>query len=444
MIDQKIFRAYDIRGTYPDQLNEDVAKRVALAFVKKIRPKIVVVGRDLREASKEMFDGVVETLINQGVDVKDAGEITTPMMGFATYNYDFDGGICLTASHNPIGYGGIKMLNKGAIVIPGDDEEIVKFSLEEDSGEVKEKGKVEKINMLNDYTKLILSIVDTSKFAKKKILLDPMYGSVNLILDSILKNIDIERVDLHNRADKNFGGLAEPNPYKYEMQKEALALMKIEKPDFGVMWDGDGDRVFFIDELGNFIEAPYITAVLTEYILKKKPGSKIVCDTRVIWPIEKAVENHGGVLVETRSGYRFLREKMTEIGAPFAAETTAHYFFEETNNMDSGILPFLMVWSLLSEKKCTLSELVAPYKENHFMMEEAKKEVDDIDKILEKTKEEYKNFNSHNMDGLSILSDDFRFNLRPSNTEPVIKLNMEAKSKEMLDREKEKVLGLMG
>jgi len=442
-IDKSIFRAYDVRGVYPDQINEGVAERVTLAFVKKLNPKTVAVGRDLREASEKMFNIVVETLIDQGIDVKDVGEITTPMMGFATYNYDFDAGICLTASHNPIGYGGLKMLNKGAITIPGDDEEILKYSLDGVGSGGGKKGKIEKFDIYDDYIKLILSIVDTSKLTNKKILFDPMYGSINLILDKILKGLPIEKVNLHNKADKKFGGLKEPNPYNYEVQKEALAMMKSKKPDFGVMWDGDGDRVFFIDEKGDFIEAPYITAVLTEYILINKPNSKIVCDTRVIWPIEKAVNRYGGELVETKSGYRFLKEKMAEIGSPFAAETTAHYFFEETKNMDNGMLPFLMVWSLLSEKKCTLSKLVAPYREGHFMMEEIKKEVDDVGAMLTKIKDKYKDFDNHEMDGLSILSDDFRFNIRSSNTEPVIKLNMEAKSQEVLEREKAKLVDLM-
>jgi len=443
MIDEKIFRAYDVRGTYPDQLNEEAAKRIALAFAEKIKPKTVVVGRDLRDASEKMESVVKEALALRGIKVYDAGAMTNPMMGFAVFNYDYDGGIILSASHNPIGYGGLKMFKKGAVTVPGDDAEIKKFSLEGVPSYSGEQGLIEKIDIVDDYVKLIKSTVDLSRLEHKKILFDPMYGSVNLIIDKILKGLPAERIDLHNKADKNFGGLKEPNPYNYEMQREALELMKSQKPDFGVMWDGDGDRVFFIDELGNFIEAPYITAVLAEHILKSKPRSKIVCDTRIIWPIEKAILKYGGELVETRSGYRFLKEKMIEINSPFAAETTAHYFFEETRNMDNGIIPMLMVWSLLSDKKCTLSELVAPYKKNHYMMEEVKKEVKDIDEVLKNVSKEYKGYNFHNLDGLSIISDQFRFNLRPSNTEPVIKLNMEAKGKEILEREKNKIIKLM-
>jgi len=442
--DKSIFRAYDVRGTYPGQLNEDVARRVALAFAEKIKPKTAVVGRDLREVSEKMENVVKEALVSRGIKVFDAGEMTNPMMGFAVFNYGYDGGIILSASHNPIGYGGLKMFKKDAVSIPGEDMDIINYSLNGVPEYLGEKGTIEKIDIVDDYIKLLKSTVDTSKLDHKRILLDPMYGSVNLILDQVLKDLPIERVDLHTKPDKLFGGLSEPNPLNPEIMKEALELVKKEKPDFGVMWDGDGDRVFFIDELGNFIDAPYVTAVLSEYILKIKPGSKIVGDTRIVWPIKKSVEQNAGEFIESKSGYRFLKEKMVEVGAPFAAEMTAHYFFEEISNMDNGIIPFLMVWSLLSEKNCTLSELVAPYREGHFMMEEMKKEVDDIDKILKKIKQEYMDFDSHTMDGLSILSDDFRFNIRPSNTEPVIKLNMEAKSKEILDREKAKVLGIIG
>ncbi|HPL01810.1 MAG TPA: phosphomannomutase CpsG, partial [bacterium] len=175
----------------------------------------------------------------------------------------------------------------------------------------------------------------------------------------------------------------------------------------------------------------------------QKPKSKIVCDTRIIWPIEEAVKKSGGTLVESRSGYRFLKEKMTEVDAPFAAETTAHYFFQEMKNMDNGIIPFLMVWKLISDSGKTLSQLIAPYKKDHFMMEEIKKEVSDIDEVIEQVKNQYNGYESHNLDGLSIISDQFRFNLRSSNTEPVIKLNMEAKSKEILETEKDKIISLL-
>lgn len=442
-IDEAIFRAYDVRGTYPDQLNEEVASRVALAFAEKVKPKTVVVGRDLREASEKMENAVKEALISRGIKVFEAGAMTNPMMGFAVFNYGYDGGIILSASHNPIGYGGLKMFEKDAVSIPGEDKEIKKYSLVGVPNYIGKKGSVEKIDIACDYIELIKSTIDTSRLSQKKILFDPMYGSVNLIIDKVLKGLPIERVNLHTKPDKLFGGLSEPNPLNPKIMREALELAKKEKPDFGVMWDGDGDRVFFIDERGDFIDAPYITAVLAEHILKIKPGSKIVGDTRIIWPIEKSVTQNGGKFVESKSGYRFLKEKMSEVGAPFAAEMTAHYFFEEMRNMDNGIIPFLMIWSLLSEKKCTLSELVAPYKEGHFMMEEVKKEVDNVEKVLGSVKKAYKDYCSHTMDGLSILSDQFRFNIRSSNTEPVIKLNMEARSREVLDKEKKKVLNLI-
>ena len=442
-IDQSIFRAYDVRGTYPDQLNEEVARKVALAYAEKLKPETVVVGRDLREASEKMEGAVKEALISRGVKVYDAGEMTNPMMGFAVFNYNYDGGIILSASHNPIGYGGLKMFTKNAVSVPGEDAEIKNYSLNGVSNYSGEIGSIDKIDIADDYINFLRSVIDISGLKKKKILFDPMFGSVNLILDKILTDLPVEEIKIHDRADKLFGGLFEPNPYNYQMQKDALEAVKKHKPDFGVMWDGDGDRVFFIDENADFIEAPYVTAILCEYILTQKPKSKIVCDTRIIWPIEEAVKKSGGTLVESRSGYRFLKEKMTEVDAPFAAETTAHYFFQEMKNMDNGIIPFLMVWKLISDSGKTLSQLIAPYKKDHFMMEEIKKEVSDIDEVIEQVKNQYNGYESHNLDGLSIISDQFRFNLRSSNTEPVIKLNMEAKSKEILETEKDKIISLL-
>jgi phosphomannomutase len=442
-IDESIFKAYDIRGTYPDQLNEEIAGKVALAFAEKLKPKTVVVGRDLREASEKMENAVKEALVSRGVKVYDVGRMTNPMMGFAVFNYGYDGGIILSASHNPIGYGGLKMFAKNAVSIPGEDSEIKSFSLNGVPIYKGSKGSIEKINIVRDYVDYVRSVVNISGLKNKKIIFDPMFGSVNLILDKVLEGLPVEKIKIHYKADKLFGGLSEPNPYNYEMQKDALSAVRENKPDFGVMWDGDGDRVFFIDENANFIEAPYITAILSEYILKQKPGSKIVCDTRVIWPIEKAVKENGGVLIETRSGYRFIKEKMVETGSPFAAETTAHYFFQEMKNMDNGIIPLLMVWKLISDTGKTLSQLIAPYKENHYIMEEIKREVTDIGGVLAKVKDKYKNFKSHNLDGLSIISDKFRFNLRSSNTEPAIKLNMEARGSDILESEKRKLLELI-
>lgn len=431
-IDPKIFRAYDVRGTYPDQIDEKVAGIIARAYAHKVKPQKVVVGQDLREASTKMKSSVVEGLLEMGVDVDDAGRMTNPMIGFANFYYSYDGAIILSASHNPIGYGGMKMTKRNAITIPGDDQELVSLALGNKFEPAKVRGKLAKKNIIDDYVSFVKGFVDISKLEHRKILFDATFGSVCLILDKVLEGLPVDRVDLHNEPDEKFGGLSEPNPLNLEVQKEALELAKKERPDFSVMWDGDGDRVFFIDEKGDFVNAPYITAVLVEFIAKKYPNQPIVCDQRIIWPIQKSANEHGLKLIKSKSGYRFLKEVMSQNNASFGAEMTAHYFFEYTKYMDNGIIPFLMLWQVISETGKTLSQLVSPYREGHFMIDEIKFHIEDTSSASQKIKEKYTDGQISEEDGITVEYPDWRFNFRGSNTEPVAKLNMEAKSREIL------------
>ena len=442
-IDPKIFRAYDVRGTYPDQIDEEVAYIIAKAFAKKVNPKKVVVGQDLRESSSKMKESVIKGLIEMGVDVDDAGKMTNPMIGFANFNYGYDGAIILSASHNPIGYGGMKMTTKGAVTIPGDDPELIKLAKANNFVDPEDCGKIKNKDIVNDYVEFVRSFVDLSKLKKQKILFDGAFGSVCLILDKVLEGLPVERVDLHLEPDEDFGGLPEPNPLNTEVQKEALDLALKEGPDFSVMWDGDGDRVFFLDENGCFVNAPYITAVLIEFIAKKYPDQPVVCDQRIIWPLEKATEKHGLELIQSKSGYRFLKEKMSKNNASFGAEMTAHYFFEKTSYMDNGIMPFLMLWQIISESGKKLSELVAPYQQGHFMIDEIKFQIEDPSIANNAIKEKYKDGRISEEDGITIEFDNWRFNFRSSNTEPIAKLNLEARSRELMDAKVAEITGVI-
>jgi phosphomannomutase len=444
MINPKIFRVYDVRGTYPDQMNEDSAYRIAKAFAQKIKPKKIVVGQDLRDASSKMKDSVIQGLVEMGVDVDDAGKMTNPMIGFANFYYGYDGAIILSASHNPIGYGGMKMTRKNAVTVPGDDPELLALVQKNDFRSVPVKGKLAKKEIIDDYVKFVRSFVDIDKLEPKKIIFDATFGSVCLVLDKILDNLPVQRIDLHTEPDKNFGGLPEPNPLNKEVQKEALELAVKEKPDFTVMWDGDGDRVFFLDEKGNFVHAPYITAVLVEFIAGKYPSQPIVCDQRIIWPIQKAAREHKVECVLSKSGYRFLKETMSQNNASFGAEMTAHYFFEKTKYMDNGVIPFLMIWQIISESGRSLSELVAPYKDGHFMIDEVKFQIEDLSVISRKIKDKYSDGKIDEVDGITIEYPDWRFNFRGSNTEPVAKLNLEAKDRKLMEEKTQEIKDLIG
>lgn len=442
-IDQAIFRAYDIRGTYPDQINEEIAYRIGRAYVRLTGSKQIIIGRDLRQASADMMNELVSGLIDEGAHVISAGEIANDMLAFAVTNYNFDGGLILSASHNPIGYGGVKMIKPGAVTIPGNDPKLVKLINEISYEKTDVVHELPIKSIYDDYLNFVFSFVNHGSLKKKKILFDPLYGSVNLILKKALALTPSESVFIHDFPDVKFGGLSEPNPLNPEINKFAVELAKKSDIDFGVIWDGDGDRVFFLDENGNFIPAPYITAVIIQYLLEKNPRATIVCDPRILWPIKKSVEENGGKLVESKSGYRFIKEKMSEVNAIFGAEMTAHYFFRENHNSDNGFIPFLMIWEILSIRGKKLSELIAPYRENHFLIEEAKLSIENLKNSIEKLKTEYQSLKQNEIDGLTIESEDFRFNIRGSNTEPVVKLNMEAKSKDVLEKEKEKVINLL-
>ncbi|MCX6810749.1 MAG: phosphomannomutase/phosphoglucomutase [Candidatus Berkelbacteria bacterium] len=440
-IDQTIFKAYDVRGIYPEQINGEIAYKIAVAYANKIQPKTVIIGKDIRVASDDICENIVRGLVDSGVSVKAAGRMTNPMIGFGTWFYDFDGGIIASASHNPIGYGGIKTMKKDAVTIPGEDlkDPVVNNQLKISE----QKGSVEEINIADDYEKFLLTQIDRKKIKKLKVFIDPLFGSVGLIIKDIVSKLNIEPVYYQSDPDANFGGLSEPNPLNPEIREKSLVEFKKSGADFGVMWDGDGDRCFFIDELGNFIDAPYITAVLSEYILQKNSGAKIVSDPRILWPISKVVKENGGELVISKSGYRFIKEKMVEVDAVFGAEMTAHYFFKENHNSDNGIIPFLLLLEILSQSDKKLSQLVVPYKEGHFMIDEIKVKVDNFASLADKIKLEYSGYTLNEIDGLTIEADNFRFNIRGSNTEPVVKLNMEAKSKEILDSEKDKLLNIL-
>ena len=443
MINESIFRAYDVRGLYPEEINEETAYLIGRAYAQRVKPKKVVIGQDLRESSANLKAKVIEALLDEGVEVYDAGKMTNDMISFANFNYGYDGSIILSASHNPIGYGGIKMAKAEAITVPGDDPKIKEAVLKNQFGNKKSGGSIKKIDIMNDYIRYVKEFINIKNLQKKRILFDPLYGSVSLVLDKLLEDLPVERINLHTKADINFGGLSEPNPSNREIRQETEEMAIKEKPDFSVIWDGDGDRCFFLDENAEFVPAPYITSSLVEYILKHKPGAKIVSDVRILWPIEKATEDNGGKFVISKSGYRFIKEKMVETDAEFGAEMTAHYFFKDNKCADNGIIPFLMIWALLSEKNCTLSDLVKSYRQDHFMIDEMKFKVDNAKTVLNKVAKSFREYEQNDLDGITIEAPKFRINLRGSNTEPVIKLNMEAKSQEILSRQEEELLGLI-
>lgn len=442
-MNKNIFRTYDIRGLFPDDIDENAAYKIAVAYALKTKAKNVALGKDLRSASDSIYNGLEKGLVDCGANVKKLGTITNPMLGFAVWNYNLDGGIIASASHDKVGYAGIKMMSRDAISIPGDDPDIKNSVLQDDLAISSAKGSSEDLNIKEDYLKFLFSQIDIKAIKPLKVFIDPFFGSIGLIIKDIAQKLPIEPIYFQVEPTTDFGNVDEPDPLTPNIRKKSLEEFKKSGADFGVMWDGDGDRCFFIDENGEFINAPYITALISKHILEKNPGAKIVGDMRIVWPIEKAVSENGGEFIQSEAGYRFIKEKMAENDAEFGAEMSGHYFFKTNHNCDNGIIPLLIISEILSKSDKKLSQLVAPYKQGHLMIDEIEITGKDFKEILEKLKSQFKDFDTDETDGLTVKNDDFRFNIRPSHTEPDIKLNIEAKSQEKLDEIKEKVLSII-
>ncbi len=469
---KNIFRAYDIRGTYPDKINGKIAYKIAIAFANKLNPKTVAVGKDMRSASDDVCDGIINGLLDSGVNVKNMGQITNPMLGFSVWKYGLDGGIIASASHDAIGYAGIKMMSKNAITVAGNDPEIKNPVLSDDLKTSDTKGKIENLDIKADYLKFLLSFIDAKSIKPLKVFINPFFGSIGLIIKDIIKNLPIKPIYFQAEPTKDFGKIIEPDPLTKEIRTDSITEFKKSGSDFGTMWDGDGDRCFFIDENGDFINAPYITALISKHILEKYPNSKIVGDSRIIWPIQKSIKENNGKFIESKAGYKFIKEKMAKVNAILGAEMSGHYFFKSNHNCDNGIIPLFWILEILSQTDKKLSQLVAPYKQGHFMIDEIEivgKNFDEISKKLKShftglkqcsssfslfntlkrglryfdANHDFNNYKINETDGLTVEADDFRFNIRPSNTEPDIKLNIEAKSKKTLDQIKTEVLKLI-
>lgn len=441
MINENIFKAYDIRGLYPEELDEKTAYLLGKAYAEFVKPKKVVVGRDIREASKKLEEELVRGLTEQGVDVYRIGQITTDMLFFATGFYKFDGGIVASASHNPPGYAGFKVVREEAIPVTGNSGlmEIKKLVLRNNFEPNKEKGKVFEKEIFEDYKKFVLSFVSLKNLEPKKAVFNTLNGAMAPVISEILRALPIEITWLDKEVDPDLKK-GEPNPLLAERRRETIKKIKESDVDFGVSWDGDGDRCFFFDENGDFIPAPFITSLLIDYLAESNPNLKAIADVRVVLPIKFTAEKNKINLLLSISGRTNLQEKLREKDAYMAAEMTAHYFFKDNYYSDNGIIPLLMVWEYLSKTGKKISELVKPLKEKFFMIDEIKMGVKNSEEVFEKLKQKFSDGEQSFEDGLTVEYPNWRFNIRLSNTEPVAKLNLEALSKELLEEKQKEVL----
>jgi phosphomannomutase len=445
--DPKIFKAYDIRGVYNVQFDHSTAYKIGQAYTNYIKPKKVAIGRDVRSSGEEIKTSLIEGLNNAGVDVVDIGVISTDMLYFAVAHYGFDGGIVVSASHNPREYNGFKMVREKSIAISSDTglNEIRDMVLNE-KYEVKSdvKGKIEKLEIVDDYVNNILSFVDINSIKPMKVVLSANFGMAGIISKKILSRIpaNIEYVCLDCEPDGNFPK-GRPDPLIPDRRIETSEMVISEKADLAVAWDADADRCFFFDENGDFVEGYFIVGLLAKTLLADHPGGKILYDPRLTWATIETVENAGGIPICTKAGHTFIKDRMRKEDAIFAGEMSAHYYFRDYWYADNGMIPFLMVMEILSKENKTLSDILKPVTGKYFVSGEINTLVNDPEKSIQNVREKYKDGRIETIDGLSIEFDDWRFNLRPSNTEPVIRLNVESTKKELMEQKRDEILPLL-
>jgi len=438
-----IFKAYDVRGIYPEQLNEDIAYKIGRAFVEFLKCKNVVIGRDMRLSSGLLFKALAEGITDQGADVIDIGLSTTPMLYFSVANHGFDSGLMVTASHNPKEYNGIKFTREKAIPISDATgiKEIEKL-VEKNNFKKPEKGRIIKKDVLKDYINFVLSFVNLKNIKPLKVVMDASNGMAGMIAPKIFEKINIEIIPMYFELDGSFPN-HQSNPLILENRRDIMKKVVDEKADLGIAWDGDADRCFFIDEKGRFLQGDFITGLLAKNILKKHPNAMILYDLRASWFVKDIIEKNGGRSRMCRVGHSFFKQYMRDENAIFAGEVTGHYYYKYNDfYIDNGMIPALQMIELISIKNKSFSEILKP-AENYFISGEINSEVEDKKAVMKNLEQEFSDGKIFHMDGVSVEYDDWHFNVRPSNTEPLLRLNLEAKTKEKMEEMRDKILKII-
>jgi phosphomannomutase len=433
------FKAYDVRGRIPDQLNEDVAYRIANATAEFLDARRVVLGRDIRLSSAELADAVAAGLMDAGVEVLDIGLGGTEMVYFATGHLGADGGIMVTASHNPADYNGLKLVREEARPISGATglEDIRQLAEGDARLAGAEKGRRTPVDIRSDYIDKLLSYVDVSELKPLKLVANPGNGGAGMIVDLLEPHLPFEFVKLHHEPDGTFPN-GVPNPMLEENRVPTIEAIREHGADFGIAWDGDFDRCFFFDENGRFIEGYYIVGLLAESVLATNPGAAIVYDPRLVWNTLDTVKQFGGRAVQSQSGHSFIKDVMRREDAVYGGEMSAHHYFRDFYYADSGMIPWLLVAAIVSRSGQSLSKLVDDCMLRYPSSGEINREVADARDAIAAIREHYAGsaVAVDETDGVSIEMADWRFNLRASNTEPVIRLNVESRGDTELMRAK--------
>ena len=433
------FKAYDLRGRIPTELNDDVAYRVARGYAQFLKPERVVVGRDIRLSSAGLTDALCRGLTDSGVDVYDIGICGTEGVYFATFDGGYDGGIMVTASHNPPDYNGMKFVRDHSKPISGDNglQDIRAFAELAEFPTPARTGVRRSIDTMKAYVAHLMSYVDVEKLKPLRIVVNAGNGGAGLIIDRLEPLLPFEFIKVHHEPDGHFpNGI--PNPMIEENRASTVAAIRSHSADLGIAWDGDFDRCFLFDEHGGFIEGYYIVGLLASALLKGQPGGKIVHDPRLTWNTIELVKAGGGEAVLSRSGHAFIKQRMREVDGVYGGEMSAHHYFRRFAYCDSGMIPWLLVTQILSEAGQPLSEVVGERIGLFPVSGELNYRIPDAKATIAAVESQYaaQALNVDRTDGISYEFSDWRFNLRTSNTEPLIRLNVEARGSGSLMRNK--------
>jgi phosphomannomutase len=444
VLDPKVFKAYDVRGIYPSELDEEGAYAIGRAFVEVFEPKRIAVGHDMRVSSPSMAEAVIRGASEAGADVLDLGLVGTEMLYFAVGELGLDGGVAVTASHNPKDYTGMKIVRRGALPVGGESGllEIRDRALSlSDTTQGLTPGQVQKYDIWQQYVERVLSFVDVEAIKPLKVVIDAANGMAGVMLPPVLERLpQVETVRCYFEPDGTFPN-HEPNPLLPENREFIVRKTLEEQADFGVAFDGDADRCFFVDDSGEFVPGDFVTALFAELVLEKEPGAKIIYDVRASWAVPEIIERVGGIPLVNRVGHAFIKHRMREEHAAFGGEVSGHYYFRDFSQADSGVIPFLLMLELLSKRGQRLSEILRPFRETYFITGELNTPVPDVDVKLQELEERFgKEGRVSHLDGISIDAEDWHMNVRPSNTEPLVRLNLEARSKQLMERKRDEVL----
>lgn len=447
------FTAYDVRGRIPDELDTDIARRIGVAFCHQIKADKLVVGRDMRLSSPEISEAVIAALTESGVDVIDIGLCGTEEMYFAVFdgqNNGIGGGIMITASHNPADYNGMKFVGKGARPMSGDSGlcEVAEKAASVDwfskiTSKVQGRGVCLEVPDKSRYISHLLSSVHVSSFKPLKLVVNAGNGCAGPVIDVLEKSLPFTFVKLNHQPDGTFPN-GVPNPLLPEKRTVTAEAVRHHGADLGIAWDGDFDRCFFYDETGRFIEGYYIVGLLSAAMLALHPGATILHDPRLIWNTREMVRQAGGRPVMTKTGHAFIKEAMRRENGVYGGEMSAHHYFRDFGFCDSGMLPWLLVCQLISEQGLKLSEMVNEMMTSYPVSGEINSTVADPDAVLGRIEQVYSDGERDYTDGLSVSYPQYRFNLRKSNTEPVLRLNVETRGdKQLLKKKTSELLALI-